>query len=229
MIEIYGLDINELDDKWTKMDIEADIKKKFSAYRMDKIRRCKNENAKKQSIAAGYLLDYVLSQHGLSEKSAVFHTNSYGKRLLADADVNLSHSGHYVLCAYGSTSVGIDIEQIKEGTEKIARRFFAEQEYQWMMEQERKEEAFCRLWTLKESYVKQLGTGMATPFNQFEIKMQPEISVRTEAGEVKADCYLKEYRREDYCIAVCAEKREFPKEITFIQMCGEMNQKINEK
>ncbi len=206
MIEVYGLDIGKLDNIFT----EAEMQESFSDYRLEKIAHCKNEKAKKQSMAAGYLLNYVLSRHGLSEKSAIFHTNPYGKRLLDGADVNLSHSGHYVLCAYGNTSVGVDVEGIKEDREKIARRFFTAQEYEWLMEQQDRNEAFSRLWTLKESYVKWLGTGLKTPLNQFEIRMRPEPCV------CNTDCYFKEYRREDYCIAVCAGENEFPKEITFL-------------
>lgn len=212
MIEVYGLDIGKPDNIFT----EKDMRERFSDYRLEKIAHCKNEKAKRQSIAAGCLLDYVLSRHGLSEKSAIFHTNSYGKRLLDGADVNLSHSGNYVLCVYGAASVGVDVERIREDTEKIARRFFAPKEYDWLITQENRSEAFCRLWTLKESYVKWLGTGLKTPLNQFEIEMQPEICAWEAAGKKKADCYFKEYRREDYCIAVCAGEKEFPEEITFL-------------
>lgn len=215
MIEVYGLSINQLNPDLLNAE-NTDWMKRFSAYRMEKIIRCKNEKAKKQGIAAGYLLDYVLSLHGLREKTAVFHTNSYGKRLLSDADVNLSHSGNYVLCAYGDRPVGIDIERIRPDMEKIAKRFFTEAEYEWILQQEKKEEAFVRLWTLKESYVKQIGTGLNTPLNQFEIKLWPEIGVCEVGKERKRDCYFKEYVKEDYRIAVCACDNVFPKEIIFL-------------
>ncbi len=213
MIEIYGLDMDELDERMTT---EAFALEYFSDYRREKIVRCKNEKAKRQSIAAGYLLDCVLSRHGMREKSAVFHTNPDGKRLLDGADINLSHSGHYVLCAYGTASVGIDVERIRQDNEKVAKRFFVAREYEWLMAQKDHAEAFARLWTLKESYVKKIGTGLRTPLDQFEIRMQPQIGVWKAGGKTRGDCFFREYRREDYCIAVCAGEGAFPEEITFL-------------
>lgn len=215
MVEVYGLDIDKLDNGLLRANQE-ELTGYFSDYRRNKIVQCKNEKAKRQSIAAGYLLDLVLSLHGLREKTAEFVENPYGKRMLSGADVNLSHSGHYVLCAYAASSVGIDIEQMRPDMENVAKRFFAKTEYDWLLKQENRKEAFSRLWTLKESYVKQIGTGLKMPLSQFEIKIGQEICVCAVDRKRKMGPHFKEYVVEDYCIAVCAEEQEFSEEIIFL-------------
>ena len=117
MIEVYGLDGNAQDSPaWEMLFQEQNYVGLFSDYRLEKIRRCKKEDARRQSIAAGWLLDQVLRKHGMTERTARFQTGAHGKRLLylsdgTRADVNLSHSGGYVVCAYSADgAVGIDTD-----------------------------------------------------------------------------------------------------------------------
>lgn len=209
-MELYGINIEETESLQKEQIYET----LFSAYRLDKIKKCKNEKAKRQSIAAGYLLDYVLRCHGMTEKTAYFSINSYGRPCFVGTDVNLSHSGSYVVAAFDREPVGIDVEKVhpdkvKRNHIKVARRFFASDEYDWLMKQPEQERAFCRLWTLKESYVKYLGTGMATPFTEFCISM--------EQAPYRADACLMEYQIGDYCIAACSGKNQFPEEICWLK------------
>jgi 4'-phosphopantetheinyl transferase len=57
-----------------------------------------------------------------------FRTNEYGKPfLLEEPDVhfNVTHSGQWVVCAFDSVEVGIDIEEINPISLDIAQRFFS--------------------------------------------------------------------------------------------------------
>lgn len=56
---------------------------------------------------------------------------------------------------------GVDIEKIEASHNMmgIANRFFSLPEYNAMLLSQNPKEAFCRLWTLRESYVKMRGTG----------------------------------------------------------------------
>ena len=81
-----------------------------------------------------------------------------------DIYFNLSHSGEYAVCVIGNTENGIDIEGKRENVLKTARRFFSENEYNWVVEgvnDKDKLTRFLRLWTLKESYSKVTGKGIA--------------------------------------------------------------------
>jgi len=86
---------------------------------------------------------------------------------------NLSHSGNWVVMAWGESEVGVDVEKIHmdEGKEQIARRFFSreEQDYIFAAEGDLRAERFFQVWTGKESYLKYLGTGLRTPMDSFSV------------------------------------------------------------
>jgi len=91
---------------------------------------------------------------------------------------NLSHS--HGLALYAITAggeVGVDIERVRLDLRHSALvgRYFSPQEtaeYQ-LLPARLRVRAFFHGWTLKESYVKALGTGLATPFNSFTVPMTP--------------------------------------------------------
>lgn len=99
----------------------------------------------------------------------------YGKPYLIDfpnVHFSVSHTGSYWGCAIEESPIGLDLEdrrgrqtrdselkQIKRW-EKIAMRFFAPEEDEWI--KEKGEEAFFQLWVLKEAYAKYKGTGITT-------------------------------------------------------------------
>lgn len=84
---------------------------------------------------------------------------------------NISHSGRWVVVAWGDSPLGIDVEQLQmdAGKEAIARRYFRsdEQAYVFSVAGEDRAKRFFRIWTMKESYLKYLGTGMGYPLNSF--------------------------------------------------------------
>lgn len=75
---------------------------------------------------------------------------------------NLSHSGGMLLCAVDSRPVGVDVERIREIEPDVAKSCFTPPERKRLEGKEGEEwrEEFYRLWTLKESCLKALGTGL---------------------------------------------------------------------
>lgn len=99
-----------------------------------------------------------------------FQTGAHGKPYIcADSghtlQFNLSHSGAYMALAISAGSpVGIDIENTgrKVNFVKMAERFFHPEEVLYLnhLQNDKKKEAFFRLWTIKEAFLKGLGTGL---------------------------------------------------------------------
>ncbi len=154
---------------------------------------------KAQSIGVWYLLEQVIQKYKL-EKFPVY---------------NLSHSGDYVLCAVDlggekDIAVGCDIEKIKKINLKIAERFFCENEYRHILNQdslEKQQESFFRYWVLKESFVKAIRRGFVQDTKSFEIQLNtPPIFVK------KPKQFGEYYYREfditglPYKMAVCSDK-----------------------
>jgi 4'-phosphopantetheinyl transferase len=86
---------------------------------------------------------------------------------------NLSHSGQWVVIAYGSRPVGIDVEKIcwDSGKENLARRYFTadEQDYVFGRGPQGCAARFFEIWTAKESYLKYIGTGLRKALDSFSV------------------------------------------------------------
>ncbi len=109
-------------------------------------------------------------------------TNHFGRPELAVAPpvpfgFNVSHTRGLVACAVAATpDVGVDVEYIdRRLTHDIAERFFAPQEVADLRELSDEDQArtFFDYWTLKESYIKARGMGLALPLAHFAFHLQP--------------------------------------------------------
>lgn len=173
MYRLYSEKISFLDDKETYKKyyemLSSDRKKKVDAYRFDK--------DKKLSILVEYLLRIALIEKKLisDDYKLAYNYNKYGKPYLSDfQDVyfSYSHSGEYAICVVSDALVGCDIELIKDVDFGIAKRFFTKNEYESIEKLsniEEKRDLFYRYWTIKESYIKAIGLGLAMELNSFDV------------------------------------------------------------
>ena len=91
-----------------------------------------------------------------------------------DLQFSISHSGGIWVCAFSSSPVGIDLQQIKPiRQDGIARRFFHPDEIAYL---DVHPDAFFALWTAKESYVKLTGRGVAAEFPRVSVISRGEFS-----------------------------------------------------
>ena len=117
-----------------------------------------------------------LQVHAFSAKWNEIHfgKDEYGKPYLANENhlikYNISHSGTKVAGVISKELVGIDVEQIKETHMDIAKRWFAEEEIEYIVKEESEEgqaRRFYEIWTKKESYSKAVGKGLSLSFKSF--------------------------------------------------------------
>lgn len=73
---------------------------------------------------------------------------------------SVSHSGSMVVAAVSSVPVGIDIEQIKVDDIDVTSQVCNERELSYLCENASDPAAFFRIWTVKEAYLKCIGTGI---------------------------------------------------------------------
>lgn len=139
-----------------------------------------------ENIGASTVLDEALKEYGLNLKSEEMCAGRFGKPYLKNHSklcFNLSHSGRYAAGAIGDSELGIDIQKIGKPNNKLARRFFTDNEYNNIISQKDDkavQKLFYRYWALKESFIKAVGRGMNIALNEFEI----EISKRENTGLV---------------------------------------------
>lgn len=119
-----------------------------------------------------------------------------------DFAFSLSHAEEWAVLAVSDVPLGIDLEKTGKGGAPVVARFFHEQEKKFFdtLPESQQEDAFCKLWVLKESVVKALGTGMHFPFSRFAVSLTPTPSV---CGlETSAQLFLHPFS-EEYRLGGC--------------------------
>ena len=183
--------------------------------RREAIRRYRFPADQVRSLGAGLLLYSVLKEYEMQHTPIA--VSPYGKPLLEGSDFcfNLSHSGNYAVCSYGYGSSGVDIECDQSAKPELAKQFFHQKESNLVSEFG--EKMFIRLWTLKESYIKENGKGLSLGLDTFcispgrtehvpssDFMMIPAIS---DMSSVEGDdrFHFAEFVVDGYHISVCSK------------------------
>ncbi len=148
----------------------------FRKEKADKYRFMKD---KARSVGAWGLLQYALGQMNIKDDIDVTY-NEFGKPFLKnhkDIFFSLSHSGDRVMCGISDETIGCDIQMIedtKDNILRIAKRFFTlkESEYIESLQHDDIMDAFYRIWTVKESYIKAVGEGLSKNLDSFETGLE---------------------------------------------------------
>lgn len=207
MIRIFamkaaGQDFTE--DRWSRY---------LSDGRRTEAKNRKNEKERQLFLAAEILLNRGLERAGIDVTlPAKYGRNPYGKPYLipkGKAEVNWSHSGEYVICAVADCAVGIDLQYTgKEPKETLVRRLLQPGEliFYKNVPDEEKKRLFYKYWTIKESFLKAVGTGFHTSLDTFWICMEEETpQIIQDVNNRSYGCRLLDFADEDYEAAVCWE------------------------
>lgn len=156
MLKLFIADVSTL-------DVDSRINE-VSEYRREKIEKLADLDAKRRSLGVELLLNIAVPGHPpyrIAESGKPCFDGDY-------PEFSLSHSGKYALCAVSDTAVGADVEAPRTNSLKLAKRFFTCSEYEAVSCAENPDDEFCRIWVIKESYIKATGQGFACPLNSFE-------------------------------------------------------------
>jgi 4'-phosphopantetheinyl transferase len=134
-------------------------------------------------IAGRGILRMLLGRYLHCDPAALtFCYNAHGKPTLAspvsDLRFNVSHSHGLIL--YGVTrgrELGIDVEHVRGEVlvEQLADRFFSPREVAALRDvpPASRRDAFFRIWTRKEAYLKGTGKGLTLPLDCFDVSLTP--------------------------------------------------------
>ncbi len=134
-------------------------------------RRSRAEAFVKADDAYRCLLAELLLKKSLRQEAGDVATElqieqgEYGKPCIPErpnVHFNLSHSGNMVVCVVDQYPVGVDVEKIRAIDMDVAESCFTRKE-RMLLQGDNQEvlTRFYQLWTLKESYLKALGTGLS--------------------------------------------------------------------
>lgn len=95
---------------------------------------------------------------GVPIRELVYKTSKAGKPYVEKYNsihFNISHSNNVVMCAVSNTSIGIDVQYMKNlNIKPLIKRFFSEQEQKEILNSRFQKDDFFKLWTKKESFIK---------------------------------------------------------------------------
>lgn len=134
-----------------------------------------------------YLSAHVLLRTALLNSTELlshewhFKQNPYGKPAISNSgyewlQFNLSYTHGLAACVVGKCDrLGIDVERYDKvkDPETISKHFFTQREQYYLQidDQALRKKRFIKLWTLKESYIKCIGSGMSIALDSFSIEI----------------------------------------------------------
>lgn len=188
---------------------------RLSRGRLEQIDRRRGA-ARAQGFAASLLLEYAIAQHfpWVVHPLALSIAEGGKPYLVSEPGVHfsLSHSADWAVCAISDHPVGVDIERCEPGRRDVASRFFHKEEVRYLntLLPSARDDAFYKLWTLKESFVKSTGRGLDLPLRSFWIDIRRAPAV-LDYGEVReaVSLFLPAFGADpDYRLAVCVRQAD---------------------
>lgn len=204
----YILNINSINK-----DLYSKLLNNIKEYRKEKITKLSLEKSKYLSLGVELLIKKACIDFGIDYDLMELEFNENGKPYFKNSKYffNTAHSGEYAICVISDKEVGIDIEEIKDFKNKVAERCFTKKENKYLGVTNDKVDLFYRFWTLKESYVKCIGSGLSIPLNSFELDSNDNNIII----KGKENYQFFEQKYENYRIAWCVNVGEKEKKDYF--------------
>lgn len=213
MIRTYSCNIDNIRDN--ELDFFIDF---VSEDRKNRVIKMRNKEDARRSVLAELLVRRIVrDRYDIHNDKISFAFNEFGKPYIIDLHdfhFNVSHSGHWVVCAIGNQEVGIDIERIKPLRADIASQYFSPEENGRLANLgnvDEKTAYFFKLWTLKESYLKTEGTGLVDDLRTIDFSKNNDILFSIPDKGLYFRIY-DDYTP-GYCLAVCGYDKEFDADI----------------
>ncbi|KAA5547167.1 4'-phosphopantetheinyl transferase superfamily protein [Roseiconus nitratireducens] len=144
----------------------------------DRFRRPTTRN---QHVVGRAMARRLLGSQGIRPDQIRFGIGPHGKPFVTDPPqacqpFNIAHTDGLVLCGVADPAVeliGVDVECLDRRTStELAERYFSQPEVRLLRSYPRGEQQmrFLQIWTLKEAYIKAIGTGLHTPLCDFSFE-----------------------------------------------------------
>ena len=140
--------------------------------------------------------------------------NEYGKPFLIsmpEFKYNISHSGEWVVVAYGDIDIGVDVEKIEGNWDSVYKKCLTEFDKVWVdrCDEISKNKKMAIIWTLIEAYLKYLGVGLFKAMDTFYV----DFYNCTVVDESKAlNVYTQSFDIENnYVCSICCTNIEITK------------------
>ena len=158
---------------------EVCCQKWLDAEEQQRADRFRVATSRNQNIVGRGMARRLLSDNLVDPRSIRFAVEPHGKPFVSEPDwakqpFNIAHTDGLVLCGIGSDRhclIGVDVEKLGRATDTdLADRYFSRPEADHLRkisDLDQRQNVFLKIWTLKESFIKAIGTGLHTPLADF--------------------------------------------------------------
>ncbi len=177
-------------DRITDNGLLQDYRDLLSSGEQERLQRLRFERHRRERLIGTALVRTTLSRYAdVVARDWVFERNQYGRPGLPPGQCelplqfNLSHTTSLVACAVTlGREIGVDVEDLDRprATMAIADHYFAPPEVRALraLSAAEQRQRFFEYWTLKESYIKARGMGLALPLRKFFFELEPNRPIR---------------------------------------------------
>ncbi|MFG0264096.1 MAG: 4'-phosphopantetheinyl transferase family protein [Rhodopirellula sp. JB055] len=137
-------------------------------------------SARHQHVIGRGMARFLIADTQTAPHQIQFRHLDHGKPIIETPEqlrrpFNIAHTKGLVICGIGPEAadewLGVDIEGLDRKTDPgLAQRYFAPEEIEQLdrvKNSDAKQALFLKIWTLKEAFIKAIGTGLNTPLDQF--------------------------------------------------------------
>lgn len=184
-VHVWSLDLSSLQDE------KDEAAKILSPDELERGQRFVQAEDRARFTTTRFFLREILASYAGGHPAELrFNYSEYGKPSLSShADsisFSVSHSGQRALISVThGNPVGVDVEFIRDSVEiaSLAERFFSPSETATLesIGVEKRQEAFFRIWTAKEAFLKALGAGLSRALNSFDVELDARLDVTLKA------------------------------------------------
>lgn len=170
-IEIPGYE-QEIQVGWSEVH-QSIPESVLSDFENEEFQSFTNERRKHEYLTSRMLFRELLSETDWDYPEIKLEKNDMGKPVVIPMEsgihISFSHSNELVVCAISRAyDIGVDVESKNRViNERVVRRILSEREWEIYTQEDP-----IKLWTVKESLVKSLGTGFRTNLNQLEVTLR---------------------------------------------------------
>lgn len=193
-------------DECSDFDKYQYLLNRLPCSKRQKIGTYRDDIDKKLSLFSDLLVrSYVCNLLHIDNSELAFAQNPYGKPMLLNypfVKYNISHTRNAIIIAFSDDEIGVDIERIRSYDLGIARRFFSQNEYSYILDNN-SHNRFVEIWTRKEAYVKWLGKGLyisLSSFDVFDTEISKGITTFYIGDYVISVCGIKDFKSDDVIV-----------------------------
>jgi 4'-phosphopantetheinyl transferase len=198
---------------------DAEGRRLLAPEELERAARYRFECHRRIAVATRVLLRTVLSRYeAVPPGDWRFVVDEHGRPTIAEGGgslrFSLSNTDGLVACAVArGVDLGVDVERLRRRAPlEVADRFFAPAEVAALraLPERARHRRFFDYWTLKESYIKARGLGLALPLEKFSISFHegsPRIEIDPSLGDDGASWQLAQQKpTREHVLSLCVRK-----------------------